>query len=232
MNRVISSYAPSLSNLVRLHRREKKEKYMDEPTEAIVVSMPETAGRPSLDLSTDEAAAIAQNSPNSTLLKSQTREQVLSAIAKQPHIVHFSCHGELDYSQPLLSTLLMSNWQTSPLTVADLQMLNIKRSQLAFLSACFTANTGVENMRDEGNYIAGALHCAGFWNVVYVGELAALEVTRRFYKELAKAGENWTKDVAKMLHFAVMDFRENTRTAGNRMRGDPVSWAPFSHFGG
>lgn len=236
MNRIISSYAPSLSSLVRLHRREKKEKYTDEPNEAVIVSMPETAGRSSLDLSTDEAAAIAQIFPKSTLLKSQTTEQVLSAIAKQPHIVHFSCHGEVDYSQPLLSKLLMSNWKTSPLTVADLQMLNIKRSQLAFLSACFTANAGVENMQDEGNHIAGALHCAGFPNVVgsswYVGELAALEVTRRFYEELVKAGENWTKDVAKALHFAVMDFRENTRTAGNRMRGDPVSWAPFLHFGG
>jgi len=236
MNRVISSYAPSLSSLVRLHKREEKKNYMDEPTEAVIVSMPETAGRCSLDLSTDEAAAIAHNFPNSTLLKSQTTEQVLSAIAKQPHIVHFSCHGEVDYSQPLLSKLLMSNWQTSPLAVADLQMLNIKRSQLAFLSACFTANAGVENMQDEGNHIAGALHSAGFSNVVgslwYVGELAALEVTRRFYEELAKAGENWTKDVAKALHFAVMDFRETTRTAGNRMRGDPVSWAPFLHFGG
>jgi len=236
MNRIISSYAPSLSSLVRLHRREKKENYTDEPTEAVIISMPETAGRSSLDLSTDEGAAIAQIFPNSTLLKGQTTEQVLSAIAKQPHIVHFSCHGEVDYSQPLLSKLLMSNWQTSPLTVADLQMLNIKRSHLAFLSACFTANAGVENMQDEGNHIAGALHCAGFPNVVgsswYVGEPAALEVTRRFYEELAKAGENWTKDVAKALHFAVMDFRENTRTAGNRMRGDPVSWAPFLHFGG
>ncbi|KIN03504.1 hypothetical protein OIDMADRAFT_143091 [Oidiodendron maius Zn] len=236
MNRVISSYAPSLSSLVRLHGRESKEKYMDEPTEVVIVSMPETTDRSSLDLSTDEAAAIAQNFPNSTLLKSQTTEQVLSAVAKEPHIVHFSCHGEVDYSQPLLSKMLTSNWQTSPLTVADLQMLNIKRSRLAFLSACFTANAGVENMQDEGNHIAGALHCAGFSNVVgsswYVGERAALEVTKRFYEELARAGESWTKDVAKALHFAVMDFRENTRTAGNRMRGDPVSWAPFLHFGG
>lgn len=236
MNRVISSYAPSLSNLIRLHERKKNENYMDEPIETVVVSMPETAGRYPLDLSTDEAAAIAQNFPNSTILTNQTTEQVLSAIAKQPHIVHFSCHGEVDYSQPLLSKLLMSNWQTNPLTVADLQMLNIKRSQLAFLSACFTANAGIEDMQDEGNHIAGALHYAGFSNVVgsswYVGEPAALEVTRMFYEELAKAGEKWTKDVAKALHFAVMDFREKTRTAGNRMRGDPVSWAPFLHFGG
>jgi CHAT domain-containing protein len=107
---------------------------------------------------------------------------------------------------------------------------------LAFLSASFTANAGVENMQDESNHLAGALHLAGFPNVVgsswYVGEAAALEVTRRFYEELAKEGEQWPKEVAKALHFAVMDFRETTRTAGNRMRGDPISWAPFCHFGG
>lgn len=210
--------------------------YINAITEVTVISMPETANRPSLDLSSDEAAAITRSFPDSEILPTPSTEDVLAAIARQPQIVHFSCHGEVDYDQPLLSKLLTKNWQTSPLTVAQLQVLDIEKSRLAFLSACFTANAGVEYMQDEGNHLAGALHLAGFPNVVgsswYVGEAAALDVANRFYEELAKGKGTSSKEVAKALHFAVMDFRETTRTAGNRLRGNPVSWAPFLHFGG
>ncbi|EPE37121.1 hypothetical protein GLAREA_09284 [Glarea lozoyensis ATCC 20868] len=236
MNRVISSYASSLSSLLRLHENEGRGASLDGPTKVAIMAMPETVDRQPLDLSLQEAAAITRAFPDSELLVNRTTEDVLEVIARQPQIVHFTCHGEVDYDQPLLSKLLTRDWQTSPLTVAQLQVLNIERSRLAFLSACFTANAGVENMQDENNHLAGALHRAGFPSIVgslwYVGEEAALEVTRRFYEELAKEEQEWPEHVAKALHFAILDFRETTRTAGNKMRGDPVSWAPFSYFGG
>ncbi|EHK96387.1 hypothetical protein M7I_7886 [Glarea lozoyensis 74030] len=225
MNRVISSYASSLSSLLRLHENEGRGASLDGPTKVAIMAMPETVDRQPLDLSLQEAAAITRAFPDSELLVNRTTEDVLEVIARQPQIVHFTCHGEVDYDQPLLSKLLTRDWQTSPLTVAQLQVLNIERSRLAFLSACFTANAGVENMQDENNHLAGALHRAGFPSIVgslwYVGEEAALEVTRRFYEELAKEEQEWPEHVAKALHFAILDFRETTRTAGNKMRGDP-----------
>lgn len=235
MNRVISSYASSLSSLLRFHESERRVASLGGPTKVAIVAMPETVDHHPLDLSIEEAAVISRAFPNSELLINRPTEDVLEAIALQPQIVHFTCHGDVDYDQPLLSKLLTRDWQTCPLTVAQLQVLKIERSRLAFLSACFTANAGVENMQDENNHLVGALHRAGFPSIVgsfwYVGEEAALEVTRRFYEELVKEGQDWPKQVAKALHFAILDFQETTRTAGNKMRGNPVSWAPFLYFG-
>jgi CHAT domain-containing protein len=84
-------------------------------------------------------------------------------------------------------------------------------------------------------HLAGALQLAGFPNVVgslwYVGQEAAFAVVERFYQRLCQSEKELGRFTAEALHFAVLDFRETTRTAGNRMKGDPVSWAPFVHFG-
>jgi CHAT domain-containing protein len=166
MNRVISSYAPSLSSLLRLHDRERKALAIQGPSKALIVAMSKKPDRQPLELSMEEASAISRAFPSSKLLTNRTTAEVLEAIAMQPQIVHFSCHGEVDYDEPLSSKLLTEDWQTSPLTVAQLQTLNIENSWLAFLSACFTANAGVENMQDEGNHLAAALLIAGFRNIV------------------------------------------------------------------
>ena len=130
------------------------------------------------------------------------------------------------------------DWRTDALTVDRIQLLHLKKPMLAYLSACFTANAGVENQQDESVHLAAALQLAGFPNVVgsawYVGEEASLDVVRRFYRRLSSsltAGlVDWACVVEEALHFAVMDFGESTRTAANRGRGDPVLWAPFIVF--
>ncbi|KAJ6124109.1 hypothetical protein N7471_011426 [Penicillium samsonianum] len=246
MNRVISSYALSLRSLFRNHERYKKLNSMDKPDikegisalssiDIAVVSMPETPDRQPLTLSEKEADYIKNLFPKSQVLIGETTQAVLEAIMKEPKVVHFSCHGEVDYDRPLLSKFLTRDWKENPLNISRLQTLDIGKSELAFLSACFTANAGVENLQDEHVHLAAVLQLAGFLNVVgsawYVGEEAGLEVTKRFYERLGQDQRDWATTTVEALHFAVRDFRETTRTAANRMRGDPVIWAPFLHYG-
>jgi hypothetical protein len=247
MNRVISSYAPSLKALSFSRSRQKgtHSKFKQEtdkehstaqsPATGIIV-MHDTPARQPLEFSQHEADVTATFLPNSEILLQPTTQEALQLIMRGLPIVHFSCHGEINFDYPSQSALLMTDWEANPLTVGDLQLLDVKTSQLAFLSACFTANAGVENLQDETTHVAAALQIAGFPNVVgslwYVGQEAALAVVKRFYKFLSEGkGELSSRSIAESLHFAVLDFAETTRTAANRMRGDPVSWAPFVHFG-
>lgn len=247
MNRVISSYAPSLKALLfsRSRRKETHSKFKQESDKehstaqspaAGIIAMHDTPARQPLEFSQHEADVTATFLPNSEVLLQPTTQEALQLIGRGLPIVHFSCHGEINFDYPSQSALLMTDWETNPLTVSDLQLLDVKASQLAFLSACFTANAGVENLQDETTHLAAALQIAGFPNVVgslwYVGQEAALAIVKRFYKLLSEGkGELSSRSIAESLHFAVLDFAETTRTAANRMRGDPVSWAPFVHFG-
>jgi CHAT domain-containing protein len=247
MNWAISSYAPSLKALSFARNRYKqvRSKFKQESAErhstiessaAAVIAMHETPARQPLEYSQHEADKIAAFLPDCEALHQPTTQDALKLIGRGLPIVHFSCHGETNYDYPSQSALLMADWEINPLTVSHLQLLDVKTSQLAFLSACFTANAGVENLQDEMAHVAGALQIAGFPNVVgslwYVGQEAALAVVEWFYKRLCKCEEGLSsRIIAEALHFAVLDFSETTRTAANRMKGNPVSWAPFVHFG-
>ncbi|KAI7828942.1 CHAT domain-containing protein [Gamsiella multidivaricata] len=200
MDRVISTYATSLSSLY--HIKQRKER-LGEATKqlgndhasgpgnpiALVFSMPETPEQGSLKQSPEEVAAITTVFPSSQILTGSTTQDVLSALATQPEIVHFSCHGLVDYNFPTQSLLLTSDWETDPLTTACLQALNSRPSKphsgsrLVFLSVCFTANGGVENQQDESIHLASSVRHTGFSNVVgstwFVEQGAALAVVER-----------------------------------------------------
>ncbi|KAK3844562.1 MAG: CHAT domain-containing protein [Linnemannia gamsii] len=254
MSRVISTYATSLSSLYHIRQRQVElggatkqpgnEHAPDlENSSVLVISMPDTMDQQPLNLSPMEAAAIATMFPSTQVLTGSETRDILIELAAEPKIVHFSCHGIVDYDFPAQSLLLTSDWKTDPLTTARLQALSSKsskahsESRLAFLSACFAANGGIENQQDENIHLASSMQHAGFSNVVgstwYVNEEAALAVVKGFYEKLGRkinGGHIDGRRVAEALHFAVLEYRETTRTPGNKGQGDPLYWAPFVCF--
>jgi CHAT domain-containing protein len=174
------------------------------------------------------------------------KEEVVRLLTAGVSVCHFTCHGETNYDEPAESMLLMKDWQENPLTVSEIQSLDVKPALLASLSACFTANAGVEYLQDEIIHLTSALQVAGFVNVFgslwYVGEQAALQVIEEFYHQLATVGMQRSArqnspsllspdQIAKAIHFAILKFRETTRHAANSGKGNPVAWAPFVHYG-
>lgn len=204
--------------------------------EVVGIVMEDTPSRSKLELGPEEARILKTAFPATKFPPSMTKDEVLKYLKNGLSIVHFTCHGETDYSEPFKSMLLLQDWESNPLTVADLQQLELKEALLVVLSACFTANAGVEKMQDEIIHLASALQVAGFVSVVgslwYVGEKDALEVVKGFYQRLKFDAAGLSPgQVAKALHFAILDFRQSTRTAGNGGKGNPVAWSPFVHFG-
>lgn len=254
MNRVISSYTPTLKALGQSRSKHARQagrrtvppnSALDTSTNssvAAIVTMQKTPCRADLDFSDDEAKVVQSYFPNATRLHESTGDSVLALLQaseenKAPSLVHFSCHGETDYENPSQSMLLMTDWQTQPLTVKQLQSINMPSSELVFLSACFAANGGIERLQDEAEHLSSAMQVAGFNGVVGslwdVGQDVAYEVVQDFYKHLAEDGVMGfnAKRAARALHMAVLKLRQKTCVPANDMKGNPVLWAPFVHFG-
>ena len=140
----------------------------------------------------------------------------------------------------LQSKLLLSDWQTEPLTVLDLISQNLESSQLAYLSACHTASTRDLSLLDEAIHLASAIQMAGYPSVIgslwqVVDEHSAV-VAKEAYSWMLEGAENYVdvQKSAEALHRAVSRLREKTRTvprSARKNQSDPLVWASYIHMG-
>ena len=126
--------------------------------------------------------------------------------------------------------------------VRDLAVTSLEMAQLAYLSACSTAENASHDLLDEVIHIASAFLLVGFPHVVgtfweaYDG--AAKNMSRIFYKELASKMEQSTaldrqEAFAYAVHDAVTALRMG-RVEGSKQKNasnNVIAWAPFIHLG-
>lgn len=163
-------------------------------------------------------------------------DAAMELLARQPAVLHISCHGDVDYDEPLDSTLFLSDWLTQPLTVRDLLSLNLRRGRLAVLSACSTAHGGSEAFLDETNHLASALYAAGYRTVMGslwpAGASSMRCLLENFYLGLEERMAGLTPEsVIEAFHVAVLELRESTRNEFNDYRDDPIEWTQFIMIG-
>jgi CHAT domain-containing protein len=142
--------------------------------------------------------------------------------------VHLSCHGEANMSDPASGRLILPDYATAPLTVADIGAQRAD-GDLAFLSACSTGRTSPA-LSNEAIHLTGAFHLAGFRSVIGtlwpVLDSAASRVTRDFYRTITERG-TLPPDPARSapaLHDATRRLRDGHPDA-------PGIWAAFTHTG-
>ena len=151
-----------------------------------------------------------------------THETVTAAL---PHHAwaHFACHGQNNLTDPSASQLLLSDYQTHPLTVTDLTRTRLEGAELAFLAACTTARAGIA-LPDEPTHLAAACQLAGYRNVVAtlwpIHDADAAWLTHIFYTTL----NTGNPPVAAALHHA-------TRRLRALYRNKPSHWAAHVHMG-
>ena len=188
--------------------------------------MPTTPGMENPLEVEDEATAIQTalgHSLQLTRLDRPSAAQVLDELDRY-HAVHFACHGEAHPNDPARSGLVLQKAGASGLELIQdrltVQQLleRSKSAELAFLSACSTAENQVARLADEILHIASAFFAAGFSHVI--GSMwpsrddICVQVTRRFYAGLTCCGPNLaTEASAYALHDAVRDIQalENVR---------------------
>lgn len=223
LDRVVSSYTPTVGALLRSRARRRSG-----PCErGLVVALPHTPGHPRLPGVTLECDLLTEYFPATDVLRGPvaTRSAVLRELPAADW-VHLACHGRNDIEQPSRSNVQL--WD-GPLTVKDLFRLDTGQGRLAFLTACETAQGGMW-LADEALHIGGAFHLAGYVHVIAalweVHDGASVELTDAFYRGLRDRTELGPDpgESATALHAAVCELKE-------RYVARPSRWAPYLHFG-
>lgn len=242
INRVISSYTSTLGALARLRSyaestRRHSAQAATNNVKAAIIAMHRTPLHASLDFVKDEIAVIQSCFPETEVLDEPKGIDVLQSLESAHTLFyHFSCHGYIDFEDPSQSRLLLTDWETRPLTVNLLRDRMVSTNRTAFLSACYTAHAGVENEQDECDNLVNALQAAGFCGVIgslwSVREQSALELVRGFYQYIKNSMQAFETQMNKeALHFATLALAKASCNAGNEDRGNPLLWAPFVYFG-
>lgn len=224
LDRVVSSYTPTLAALARA----RESGSSGDPVEQLTVALPTTPDLPPLPAATQELDILAQCFPPSEanielVGPDATREAVLDAIATHPW-VHLACHAGQNQDDPSRSGFEL--WD-GPLTIAHLEAKPTTHRDLAFLSACETA-TGSVRHQDEAIHLAAAMQFLGYRHVIAtmwsISDSLAPEVAGAVYAELTGGGAPSADHTAHALHQAVLALRASDST-------NPIRWAPYTHLG-
>jgi hypothetical protein len=239
IDRVISSYTPTLKALS--YMREKAQKasanYYQKATFVAMSATENQSTLPSADVEVQGVFDLLPSSISKVILDKPTKEEVLREI-RTSNIMHFACHGELSSLEPSKSRLFLRDWQTNPLTVADLTALRLDNPRFAYLSACHAA-ANRSLLFEEAIHLAGACYLAGFTHIVgtlwhiYDMQSAAIAVEVYSFMLDSEGRLDLTKS-AEGLHHAVRRLRDRTRDVPDVQRkepDDPIVWAPYIHMG-
>jgi CHAT domain-containing protein len=234
MDRVVSSYTPTVGALA--HARRRVAAPSAGMNRSLVVAMPTTPGEDGLPGARTEVATVAARLPCPVVLiesagdprRIPTKANVLAHLDGCA-IAHFTCHGHTDVIDPSQSGLLLHDHQDEPLTIAALASVALDHARLAYLSACGTALTSTAALLDEAIHLTSAFQLAGFPSVIgtlwEINDHVAARIADGFYAALtADGGVPGTGRAAHALHHAVHAARRRYPTA-------PSLWGAYLHAG-
>ena len=235
LDRVISSYTPTVRALEHARNQIRRPKNTTSQT-LLLVSMPATPnGRP-LPFSAEEVNGInklLRYSMKTMNLPNPTKSEVLERI-EQCSIVHFACHGEVD-RDPSKSRILLSDWETNTFYVADMAQRRLDQAELAYISACYAANNRNFELQDESIHMAGAFQLAGFPSVIgtlwKIDDEHSAKVAKCVYGAMLVDNKLDIRRAARGLHFAIRKVREQLLKESRYRTSDPLTWAPYIHVG-
>ncbi|KAF9630330.1 Tetratricopeptide-like helical protein [Lasiodiplodia theobromae] len=245
-SRCVSSYVHTMKALAHSRSRAKQPN-RTVPDRVLAVHTPQMNEEGWADLNTaPEMAAITTAASRAGLpcavLESPTVSSVIDEMRRSP-IVHFACHGDPSFDDPSQTSLVLRADTTTPdghMTVDQLFDETHQHAQLAYLSACCTAQQYDEGLIDEGIHLGSVFQLMGFPAVVATlweaDDGAATEVAGAFYRRLlgrsgGRLGEMEDGRVARCLHDAMAELRGKRLGRRKRKAEDVLAWAPFVHVG-
>lgn len=227
LDRVISSYTPTLRALIEARR-------VGTPPIAVqrmlIVATPQAD--PPLKVEPELRLLTAIFNDRCTVLAAPLAGDVPSRASVGQELVHhawvhFACHGSQSptLTEPTKGCLHLHGEDT--VTVGDLVARRLPYAEFTFLSACQTATGGV-GLADESIHLAAALQYAGTRHVIgtlwSIHDSAAPIAAEQFYPRLFSHGQFDPADAAEALHHVIRELRRNHEF-------DPSRWAPFIHLG-
>ncbi|VDC05884.1 unnamed protein product [Peniophora sp. CBMAI 1063] len=234
---VVSSYAPSLSALIRSCH--KPVHCSGAAPRMLLVTQSATPGQSALPGTIREREnllqALAPSDIETTILDGgdATVDAVRGALSQQRATwVHLACHGSQDmFADPTQSAFMLHDGR---LSLTDLMnTVSDGSAELAFLSACQTAVGALQNPEESAHLAAGML-AVGFKGVVgttwSIRDDDAPIVVEAFYKKLLALRSDGM--LRKGETGAAYALHEATNVLRARVGDDSfMRWVPFVHFG-
>ncbi|MFY1636561.1 tetratricopeptide repeat protein [Solwaraspora sp. WMMB335] len=228
IDRVISSYSPTIRALIHARRAGAISHGTDEWTQSservLVVATPHAPGATYLPGAEEEARLIDRLFPGQAKVlegRHATYSNVMDALPSHQW-AHFACHSLSDLANPSTSGLLLED---RVLTVTDVAKLMLDSAELAFLSSSATGRGGIL-LSDEAIHLAAAFQLAGYRHVIAtlwpIADAPAAGIAEDFYRTLAVHDSPDAAAVA--LHNA-------TRRLRDAMPNQPLAWASHTHSG-
>ncbi|BAE65555.1 unnamed protein product [Aspergillus oryzae] len=238
-SRVLSSYTTTIKAL--LHARERVSASFS-PNEQLLnllmVTMAHTPGEddlPGVECERSIVLDLLGSSVHVNKLDQPDSASVMRQIG-DCHIAHFACHGMSDLADPFQSGLLLQTKTTIPekeiLSVRKLCKQNLPHGEIAYLSACSTAENRAKQLLDEVVHVVNGFQVAGFRHVIGAlwpsDDRVCVKVAKLFYTEICRNGvlEYTDRDVALALHKAV-----SVISTSDDYRKRPLHWAQYVHYG-
>ena len=228
-DRVVSSYTATARILGYARQAPPPAPDFARDSTPLIVGLPDTPDADELPGVRDEVHELIRLMPASAVLDgpAATCNRVLSALTMHP-VAHFACHAVTGTrNDPYSTRLVLADDATRPLTISAISRADISRADLAYLSACNTANT---DDRDETVHITSAFQLAGYRNVIgtlwSVNDRTAYRIAAAFYAQLTGDGDHAPAidGSALALHHAVRRLRAKNP-------GFPVQWTAHVHVG-
>ncbi|MBL1101281.1 CHAT domain-containing tetratricopeptide repeat protein [Streptomyces coffeae] len=223
LDRVVSSYAPTVHALARAVRRGADGP--PGPEEPLVVAVPATAEAPGPPGGREGIAALTRRLPAGRVLTGERarRDVVLDTLPRH-RWAHFACRAVSELGAPSAGRMLLHDHRERPLTAADLARLPLDDARLAYLPGCVTTRTRREPGA-EPVHLTAAFHLAGYAHVLGTlwspEDTAAERIADACYTQVTATG---TAGAARALHDAVRTLRDAHPEA-------PTRWAAFVHVG-
>jgi CHAT domain-containing protein len=240
--RVISSYSPSIKALTFAKERVSAEitPHYD-PLQMLIVTMPTTPGAEDLPGVSIEKSEVIAAVGTSVSVKTLNHPDVAGVMDQIRHcnIAHFACHGVSNRVDPSESGLLMQTARTATtqprqdvFSVRKASQAHLSGAEIAYLSACLTAENQAVRLVDEVLHVVSGFQVARFRHVVGClwpsSDVVCVQVAKSFYCELVRDGEIRYSDraVALALHKAIVQIWKSDEYCKR-----PLYWAQYVHFG-
>lgn len=196
LDRAMSSYSPSIKTIIHGRQRHNRQ---DEPkgsTKVLLVALQDTPKQGRLHFAASEVKLVHDICVSSSLCPVQPKQIKEDIVSQLPSckFFHFAGHGHTDDSDPSESSLLLEDWESDPLAVANLLQMNLREHPpfLAYLSACGTGQVRLDRYLDESIHLISACQLAGFRHVIgtlwEVNDESCVEMARITYEEIMRKG--------------------------------------------
>ncbi|MFK0249162.1 CHAT domain-containing protein [Amycolatopsis azurea] len=218
LDAVVSSYTATLRTLSHARSRPPST-----GRRQLTVAVRDAPGATPLPATAGEAEHLHGAHPDLPLLVDEhaTVDAVRTAL-RQATWAHWACHADADLLVPSRSGLQLHD---EILTLSEISRLRLADAELAYLSACSTANPGI-TQADESLHLASAFQMAGFRHVIAtlwpIADDVAATTAREIYRHLDGAPS--AGSAAHAVRQATLDLRAEHPDR-------PDLWASLIHNG-